>query len=103
MVMVFTLVSSAQEKLEEFVENIKKGIREVKRKREQEEQERERKKFTGTPVNRENFKEWREVFNAQVAEKRKKTRNVTLIPKSKITGLLIGKKIYYIVISLCTL
>ncbi|XP_031559626.1 RWD domain-containing protein 1-like [Actinia tenebrosa] len=86
MVMVFTLVSSAQEKLQEFVDNIKKGMEEEKRRREKEEEEREKKKFTGTPVTKENFLEWREKFNAEMSEMKKKTRNVLLIPKSKITG-----------------
>jgi len=85
--MVFTLVSSAQEKLEEFADNIKNRILEDKLRKQKEEEEKENKKFQGTPVTKENFLVWREKFNAEVAEKRKQNQNAALIPKSKLTGI----------------
>uniref|UniRef100_A0A8C4QT05 RWD domain-containing protein 1 n=1 Tax=Eptatretus burgeri TaxID=7764 RepID=A0A8C4QT05_EPTBU len=88
MVMIFTLVSAAQEHLNELVDQIKsQKDKEVERKQlEQEEADNER--FQGTPVTIENFLAWKIAFNLEYAEMRSKKyqRDDELGGKCKLTG-----------------
>ncbi|XP_032219420.2 RWD domain-containing protein 1 [Nematostella vectensis] len=84
MVMVFTLVSCAQEKLEEIAEGIKKHRQEERIRKQKEVEEAEKRKFTGTPVSKESFAAWKMKFDLEMAEKNK--GKTVVVTKSKITG-----------------
>lgn len=72
MVMIFTLVTAVQEKLNEIIDLIKNRREEEKRKKEEEAEEAEKVAFQGTVVTIENFLSWKARFEQEMAELRKK-------------------------------
>jgi len=81
--MIFTLVSAAQEKLNEFVDKLKNRKEEEKLRKEREAEEAEKNKFTGTPVTLETFLAWRRAFEQETLQSGKnKEQNF----KGKLTG-----------------
>lgn len=90
MVMVFTLVSSALEKLNVFNEDTVRRRVEAKEKKLRAEEEAERKRFEGTRVTIESFLAWKADFDAEVTDaKMKRTRE-----KSAIEGKLTGRQLF---------
>jgi len=83
MAMVFTIVSAAQEKLNEFMNKLKNNKENEKLRKEKEAEEAERVKFTGTPVTLETFVAWRNAFEQEMA-KTKVIKDETF--KGKLTG-----------------
>uniref|UniRef100_A0A8C9RNL6 RWD domain-containing protein 1 n=1 Tax=Scleropages formosus TaxID=113540 RepID=A0A8C9RNL6_SCLFO len=87
MVMVFTLVTAVQERLNEIVDQIKSRREEEKRKKEKEAEEAEKVAFQGTVVTIENFLSWKAKFEQEMAEiKRKKQKEEEQSGKNKLTG-----------------
>ncbi|XP_069829749.1 RWD domain-containing protein 1 [Dendropsophus ebraccatus] len=87
MVMIFTLVSAVQEKLNEIVDQIKTRREEEHLKKEKEAEEAEKKRFHGTPVTIENFLNWKAKFDTDMAElRRKRQKEEEQSGKSKLTG-----------------
>ncbi|CAH2252094.1 RWD domain-containing 1 [Pelobates cultripes] len=87
MVMIFTLVSAVQEKLNEIVDQIKTRIEEEKVQKEKEAEEAEKTRFHGTPVTIENFLSWKAKFEADLAEiRRKRQKEEEQSGKNKLTG-----------------
>ncbi|XP_053315877.1 RWD domain-containing protein 1 [Spea bombifrons] len=87
MVMIFTLVSAVQEKLNEIVDQIKNRREEEKIQKEIEAEEAEKVRFHGTPVTIENFLSWKAAFEAELAEiRRKKLKEEEQAGKNKLTG-----------------
>ncbi|XP_053566859.1 RWD domain-containing protein 1 [Bombina bombina] len=87
MVMIFTLVSAVQERLNEIVDLIKNRQEEEKLKKEKEAEEAEKVCFHGTVVTIENFLSWKAKFEAEEAEmKRKKQKEDEQSGKNKLTG-----------------
>ncbi|XP_029452314.1 RWD domain-containing protein 1 isoform X2 [Rhinatrema bivittatum] len=87
MVMIFTLVSAVQEKLNEIVDQIKTRREEEKLKKEREAEEAEKVFFHGTPVTIENFLSWKAKFDTELAErKRKKQKEEEQAGKIKLSG-----------------
>ncbi|KAH9381712.1 hypothetical protein HPB48_010531 [Haemaphysalis longicornis] len=84
MVMIFTLVSAATEWLNLHREDVKTNKAEAKRLAKEEEEAAERAKFEGTRVTVECFLAWKQKFDAEMAEIRK--REKTLIASGKLTG-----------------
>lgn len=84
MAMVFTLVSAAQEKLNEFMNKLKNNKENEKLRKEKEAEEAEKVKFTGTPVTLETFVAWRNAFEQEMA-KTKVIKDETF--KGKLTGM----------------
>ena len=83
MAMIFTLVSAAQEKLNEFVDKLKNRKEEEKLRKEREAEEAEKNKFTGTPVTLKTFLAWRRAFEQETLQSGKnKEQNF----KGKLTG-----------------
>ncbi|XP_020511452.1 RWD domain-containing protein 1 [Labrus bergylta] len=72
MVMIFTLVTAVQEKLNEIVDVMKNRREEEKERRERELEEAEKVLFQGTVVTIENFLAWKARFELEVDELRKK-------------------------------
>ena len=68
MVMIFTLVTAVQEKLNEIVDQIKTRREEEKKQKEKEAEEAEKQLFHGTPVTIENFLNWKAKFDAELLE-----------------------------------
>ena len=66
--MIFTLVSAAQEKLNEFVDKLKNRKEDEKLRKEREAEEAEKNKFTGTPVTLETFLAWRRAFEQETLQ-----------------------------------
>uniref|UniRef100_A0A8D0BUG4 RWD domain-containing protein 1 n=1 Tax=Salvator merianae TaxID=96440 RepID=A0A8D0BUG4_SALMN len=86
MVMIFTLVSAVQEKLNEIVDQIQTRREEEKKQKEKEAEEAE-KSFHGTPVTIENFLSWKAKFDAELLEiKRKRMKEEEQSGKNKLTG-----------------
>ncbi|XP_072525561.1 RWD domain-containing protein 1 isoform X2 [Salminus brasiliensis] len=86
MVMIFTLVTAVQEKLNEIVDQMKSRREEETRRREREAEEAE-KAFQGTVVTIENFLSWKAQFEQEMAElKRKKQKEEEQSGKNKLTG-----------------
>ena len=81
--MVFTIVSAAQEKLNEFMNKLKNNKEDEKLRKEREAEEAERTKFTGTPVTLETFVAWRKAFEQEMM-KTKVNKEETF--KGKLTG-----------------
>lgn len=82
MVMVFTLVSAANEWLNEEWDSEVKRLEEEAEQRAREAEESEQKKFHGTPLTIENFLAWKERFDAEMAllkkaEKEDKDKKLT--------------------------
>ncbi|KAM8809682.1 RWD domain-containing protein 1 [Eudromia elegans] len=87
MVMIFTLVSAVQEKLNEIVDQIKTRREEEKKQKEIEAEEEEKQRFHGTPVTIENFLNWKAKFDAELLEiKRKKMKEEEQAGKNKLSG-----------------
>ncbi|XP_073432069.1 RWD domain-containing protein 1 isoform X2 [Dendrobates tinctorius] len=87
MVMIFTLVSAAQDKLNEIIDQIKNRREEEKIQKEKEVEEAEKKRFHGTPVTIENFLNWKAKFDADMVElRRKRQKEEEQAGKSKLTG-----------------
>ncbi|XP_030640165.1 RWD domain-containing protein 1 [Chanos chanos] len=87
MVMIFTLVTAVQEKLNEIVDQIKSRREEEKRRKEREAEEAEKKEFQGTVVTIESFLSWKAKFEQEMMElKRKKQREEEQAGKTKLTG-----------------
>ncbi|XP_019375600.1 PREDICTED: RWD domain-containing protein 1 isoform X2 [Gavialis gangeticus] len=87
MVMIFTLVSAVQEKLNEIVDHIKTRIEEEKKQKEREAEEAEKECFHGTPVTIENFLSWKAKFDTELLElKRKKMKEEEQAGKNKLSG-----------------
>ncbi|KAH9368218.1 hypothetical protein HPB48_009567 [Haemaphysalis longicornis] len=84
MVMIFTLVSAATEWLNLHREDVKSNKAEAKRLAKEKEEAVERAKFEGTRVTVECFLAWKQKFDAEMAEIRK--REKTLIASGKLTG-----------------
>ncbi|XP_077540841.1 RWD domain-containing protein 1 [Haemaphysalis longicornis] len=84
MVMIFTLVSAATEWLNLHREDVKSNKAEAKRLAKEKEEAAERAKFEGTRVTVECFLAWKQKFDAEMAEIRK--REKTLIASGKLTG-----------------
>ncbi|ELT96772.1 hypothetical protein CAPTEDRAFT_124119 [Capitella teleta] len=86
MVMVFTIVSSVQERLISFLEDAEKNRIEAEEKRVWDLEEAERKRFEGTRVQIETFLVWKAGFDAEMAElKALKNSKVKDAPQ-KLTG-----------------
>ncbi|XP_059690300.1 RWD domain-containing protein 1 isoform X2 [Gavia stellata] len=87
MVMIFTLVSAVQDKLNEIVDQIKTRREEEKKQKEREAEEEEKQRFHGTPVTIENFLNWKAKFDAELLEiKRKKMKEEEQAGKNKLSG-----------------
>lgn len=87
MVMIFTLVTAVQEKLNEIVDAIKTRQEEEKRRKEKEAEEAEKKAFQGTVVTIENFLAWKATFEQEMSEIRKKRqKEEEQAGKNKLTG-----------------
>ncbi|XP_017878152.1 RWD domain-containing protein 1 [Ceratina calcarata] len=84
MVMVFTLVSAAQEWLNVQWDRIKLKREESAAKKLKEEEELERKKFEGTRVTVETFMKWKEKFDEQMGYTKK--RELAEREGKKLTG-----------------
>ncbi|KAM6935955.1 RWD domain-containing protein 1 [Lycodopsis pacificus] len=72
MVMIFTLVTAVQEKLNEIVDMMKNRREEEKQRREAELEEAEKVLFQGTVVTIENFLTWKAKFELEMFEQRSK-------------------------------
>uniref|UniRef100_A0A3Q3JC94 RWD domain-containing protein n=1 Tax=Monopterus albus TaxID=43700 RepID=A0A3Q3JC94_MONAL len=87
MVMIFTLVTAVQEKLNEIVDVMKTRQEEEKRRKEKEAEEAEKVAFQGTVVTIENFLVWKAKFELEMAEvRRKKLKEEEQTGKPKLTG-----------------
>uniref|UniRef100_A0A3P8ZAN7 RWD domain-containing protein 1 n=1 Tax=Esox lucius TaxID=8010 RepID=A0A3P8ZAN7_ESOLU len=89
MVMIFTLVTAVQEKLNELVDEIKNRREEEKRRKEEAAEEAEKVLFQGTVVTIENFLSWKAKFDLEMAElrrKRQKEEEQLHAGKIKLTG-----------------
>uniref|UniRef100_A0A8C4ZA78 RWD domain-containing protein 1 n=1 Tax=Gadus morhua TaxID=8049 RepID=A0A8C4ZA78_GADMO len=87
MVMIFTLVTAVQEKLNEMVDQIKNRREEEKMRQEREAEEAEKVTFQGTVVNIENFLAWKARFELEVAEiRQKRQKDEEQAGKLKLTG-----------------
>ncbi|XP_062843797.1 RWD domain-containing protein 1 [Trichomycterus rosablanca] len=87
MVMIFTLVTAVQEKLNEIVDQIKIRREEENRRKEREAEEAEKKAFQGTVVTIENFLVWKAQFERDMNElKRTKQKEEEQAGKNKLTG-----------------
>ncbi|XP_061738285.1 RWD domain-containing protein 1 isoform X2 [Nerophis ophidion] len=87
MVMIFTLVTAVQEKLNEIVDMMKNRREEEKLRIEREEEEAEKVAFQGTVVTIENFLAWKATFDLDMAELRKKRqKEEEQTGKAKLTG-----------------
>ncbi|XP_063218345.1 RWD domain-containing protein 1 [Bacillus rossius redtenbacheri] len=88
-VMIFTLVSSAQEWLNTKWDEIKKQKEEAATKKAKEVEEAERKRFEGTRVTVESFMQWKEQFDAQFNAHRNQEK------EDKEGRKLTGKELFY--------
>ncbi|XP_061571540.1 RWD domain-containing protein 1 [Cololabis saira] len=87
MVMIFTLVTAVQEKLNEIVDVMKTRREEEARRKEKEIEEAEKVAFQGTVVTIENFLAWKATFVSEMAEaRRKKQKEEVEAGKGKLTG-----------------
>lgn len=83
MVMVFTIVSSVQEKISDIIEETKITREEEKSRKQKEHEEKERKIFEGTRVTVETFLAWKTKFDAEMKEFKKSEISTS---SSKLTG-----------------
>ncbi|XP_034384699.1 RWD domain-containing protein 1 [Cyclopterus lumpus] len=87
MVMIFTLVTAVQEKLNEIVDLMKNRREEEKQRKEAEAEEAEKVLFQGTVVTIENFMTWKAKFELEMAElRRKEQKEEEQGGKIKLTG-----------------
>ncbi|CAJ0968170.1 unnamed protein product [Ranitomeya imitator] len=87
MVMIFTLVSAAQDKLNEIIDQIKNRREEEKIQKEKEVEEAEKKRFHGTPVTIENFLNWKAKFDVEMVEMRRKRQKRKRSKREKVNYL----------------
>jgi len=93
MVMIFTLVSAAQEKLLQFVDDIKKEMEEKKQAEYLEAKRLEELKYKGTPVTLENFLAWKIRFDEEMRAAGKRIINDPMQKKStKLSGRLLFER-----------
>uniref|UniRef100_A0A2D4MCS6 RWD domain-containing protein 1 n=1 Tax=Micrurus spixii TaxID=129469 RepID=A0A2D4MCS6_9SAUR len=86
-VMIFTLVSAVQERLNEIVDLIKTRREAEEKQKEKEAEEAEKQCFHGTPVTIENFLRWKAIFDLELLEiNRKKMKEEEQCGKNKLTG-----------------
>ncbi|XP_064404728.1 RWD domain-containing protein 1-like [Halichondria panicea] len=85
MVMIFTLVGMAQDKLVELMDSVKELQEQENRQKQEELKRKEEAKFHGTPVTKEAFLEWRERFDQEMRET---TKQIKVSSSSKLTGRL---------------
>ncbi|XP_034730870.1 RWD domain-containing protein 1 isoform X2 [Etheostoma cragini] len=87
MVMIFTLVTAVQEKLNEMVDVKTNRREEEARRKEAEAEEAEKVLFQGTVVTIENFLAWKAKFELEMAElRRKRQKEEEQAGKPKLTG-----------------
>jgi len=87
MVMIFTLVSAAQEMLLQFVDDIKKEMAAKKEAIYQEQKRLDELKYKGTPVTLENFLAWKIQFDEEMRAAGKRIINdPNAEKKKKLTG-----------------
>lgn len=87
MVMIFTLVTAVQEKLNEMVDQIKNRREEELKRKEAEAEEAEKVAFQGTVVTIENFLAWKARFEQEMSElKKKRQKEEEQSGKTKLTG-----------------
>ncbi|XP_026139658.1 RWD domain-containing protein 1-like [Carassius auratus] len=87
MVMIFTLVTAVQEKLNEIIDQLKNRREEEKLRKETEAEEAEKRAFQGTVVTIENFLSWKARFEQEMIELKKKRQKEEEQPgKGKLTG-----------------
>ncbi|XP_016090302.1 RWD domain-containing protein 1-like [Sinocyclocheilus grahami] len=87
MVMIFTLVTAVQEKLNEIIDQIKSRREEEKQRKERETEEAEKRAFQGTVVTIENFLSWKAKFEQEMVElKKKRQKEEEQSGKGKLTG-----------------
>ncbi|XP_069028076.1 RWD domain-containing protein 1 [Embiotoca jacksoni] len=87
MVMIFTLVTAVQEKLNEIVDAMKNRREEEKRRKDREAEEAEKVAFQGTVVTIENFLAWKANFEIDMDElRRKRQKEEEQAGKHKLTG-----------------
>lgn len=87
MVMIFTLVTAVQEKLNEIVDHIKNRREEELKRKEAEAEEAEKVAFQGTVVTIENFLAWKARFELEMGElKKKRQKEEEQSGKTKLTG-----------------
>ncbi|KAL1451971.1 hypothetical protein WDU94_006295 [Cyamophila willieti] len=91
MVMVFTLVSSAQEWLSTKSDQIKKDKEELEERRIKAEEEAEQKRFEGTVVTLETFIAWKAQFDKEMAHIIFEEKNKE---KIKMAGKLTGREMF---------
>ncbi|KFO31257.1 RWD domain-containing protein 1 [Fukomys damarensis] len=85
-VMIFTLVTAVQEKLNE-IDQLKTRREEEKKLKEKEAEEAEKQLFHGTPVTIENFLRWKAKFDAELLEiKRKRMKEEEQAGKNKLSA-----------------
>jgi len=85
MVMIFTLVSTAQEWLNTKLDEIEKNREEEAERKLREKEEAERQRFEGTRVSVETFLLWKATFDAEMAALKKKIQKEEPTSK-KLTG-----------------
>ncbi|XP_056332221.1 RWD domain-containing protein 1 [Danio aesculapii] len=87
MVMIFTLVTAVQEKLNEIIDQIKSRREEEKQRKQKEAEEAEKQAFQGTVVTIETFLSWKAKFEAEMTElKKKRQKEEEQSGKKKLTG-----------------
>lgn len=91
MVMIFTLVSSAQEWLSTKSDQIKQDTEEAEERRIKEEEEAEQKRFEGTVVTLETFITWKAQFDKEMAHIIFEEKNKA---KEKTAGKLTGREMF---------
>ncbi|KAM9768679.1 RWD domain-containing protein 1-like [Dama dama] len=86
-VMISTLVTTVQEKLNETVDQMKTRREEEKKQEEREAEEAEKQLFHGTPVTIGDFLNWKAKFDAELLEiKKKRMKEEEQAGKSKLSG-----------------
>jgi len=93
MVMVFTLVSAAQEMLLQFVDDIRAGVEEQKQAEYLEQKRLEELKYKGTPVTLENFLAWKIRFDEEMKAAGKQVIKDALM-STKSSAKLTGKQMF---------
>lgn len=86
MVMIFTLVSAAQDMLLQFVDEIKKEIEDKKMEVYLEEKRLEELRYKGTPTTLENFLAWKIRFDEEMKAAGKKVISDPTVGGGKLTG-----------------
>lgn len=87
MVMIFTLVTAVQEKLNEIIDQIKSRREEEKERKQKEAEEAEKRAFQGTVVTIETFLSWKAKFEVEMIElKKKRQKEEEQSGKKKLTG-----------------